>query len=68
MDVLRVLFDGPVLLLSGIVLVMLGGAGLLSTGGASHSRLRSTKPVYFLVQLGIGVLLLSVGATLVFSR
>jgi hypothetical protein len=64
MDViLRVLLDGPVLLLGGVVLILFGGAGLLSTGSAGHSRLRTTRPAVFVAQLAVGVLMASAGAT-----
>lgn len=65
--VLRVLLDGPVLLMLGIVMLLLGGAGLLSTGGASHSPLRTTRPVVFVVQLLVGVLLTTAGLALLFG-
>ncbi len=64
---IRILMDGPVLLLSGIVLLIFGGAGLLSTGGATYSRLRTTKPIVFYLQLAVGVLLMSAGAAVTFS-
>lgn len=56
---------GPVLLLGGIVLLVLGGAGLLAGGGASHSRLRTTKPIVYVVQVAVGVLCGSAGLALV---
>lgn len=55
---------GATVLMAGVVLVVLGGAGLLGTGGASHSRMRSARPVVFVVQLVLGVLLLSSGIAL----
>ena len=58
---------GPVLLLGGVVLVLLGGAGLLATGGASHSRLRTTRPIVHLAQLAVGLLLGSAGVALLLS-
>ncbi|MGI9018863.1 MAG: hypothetical protein ACR2HR_17460 [Euzebya sp.] len=63
--VLRTLFNGPVLLLGGIVLLIFGGAGLVSAQGASYSRLRTAKPIVFLLMLGVGVLLVVSGLTLI---
>lgn len=59
---------GPVLLLGGIVGILLGAAGLLSTGGASHSRMRTTRPVVHLAQLAVGILLVSSGAAMLLAR
>ncbi|CAN5278950.1 hypothetical protein BH23ACT9_BH23ACT9_03040 [soil metagenome] len=58
---------GPILLLSGIVMLVLGGAGLAGSGGASHSRLKTTKPIVHVGQLAVGVLLASSGAAVVFG-
>lgn len=54
---------GPVLLFAGIVSLVLGGAGLAASGGAAHSRLRTTKPIVHVLQLGVGVLLVVSGTT-----
>ncbi len=62
---IRIFLDGPVMLLSGIVLMMFGGAGLLGTGGATHSRLRTTKPAVYVGEIVLGVVLLAIGAALI---
>lgn len=56
---------GPVLLLGGVVMLVLGGAGLLASGGAAYSRLRTTRPIWHVLQVAVGVLLLSAGLALV---
>lgn len=58
---------GPVLLLAGIVLALLGAAGLLATGTASHSRMRTAGPRVHVAQIAAGVLLGSAGAAVLLS-
>jgi hypothetical protein len=62
---LDVLVDGPVLLLSGAVLLLFGLAGLLSTGGAGHTRRREAKPATSLVLVAVGALVAAAGAALI---
>lgn len=56
---------GPVLLLAGIFMVLLGGAGLLGSGGAGHSKLRTTKPIVHVLQVIVGVALGGAGLAIV---
>ena len=58
---------GPVLLLAGIVSLVLGGAGLAASGGAAHSRLRTTKPIVHVIQLAVGLLLVVSGTTVLLA-
>jgi hypothetical protein len=58
---------GPVLLLAGIVSLLLGGAGLLAGRGAAHSRLRTARPIVHLVQIAVGVVLTTSGATVLLA-
>ena len=66
-EVLQVITNGPVLLLTGIVLLVFGGAGLFATGGAGFTRLRTTKPIVHMVQLAFGVLLAAAGLAIITS-
>lgn len=50
--------------MAGVVMLVFGAAGLFGSGGASYSRLKTSKPVVFYAQLIVGLLLLTAGAAL----
>lgn len=53
--------------MAGVSMVVIGGAGLLSSGSASHSRMRTAPRRTFVGLVLAGVLLITVGATLIAS-
>lgn len=58
---------GATVLMAGIAMLVLGGAGLAGTGGASFSRMRTARPIVFVGQLIGGVVLIGVGIALLTS-
>lgn len=50
--------------MAGVVLLVIGGAGLLGGGNASYSKMRTARPVTFWSMLVLAVLLISVGVAL----
>ena len=60
-DHLRVLGDGPVVLLAGIVFLLFGGSGLLAGQKAAYTRREEGPRWAFLGMLLIGLLLTGSG-------
>ncbi|WP_114590235.1 hypothetical protein [Euzebya pacifica] len=59
---------GAIVLMAGVLMLVLGAAGLLGTGGASYSRMRTAKtPKTHYGQLVVGVLLTTSGMALLVS-
>lgn len=59
---------GPTLLALGMVLLVLGGAGLLGTGSAAHSRLRTTDRRVHIGQALGGVFCLFAGLAILTAQ
>lgn len=56
---------GPTVLMAGVVLLVIGGAGLLQSGAASHSKMRTAHRGWFVGQVVAGLLLVGVGVALI---
>lgn len=55
---------GATVLMAGVVLLVVGGAGLFAGGSAAHSRMRTARPAAFVGMALVGVLLVASGAAL----
>lgn len=59
---------GAIVLMAGVLMLVLGAAGLLGTGGASFSRMRTARtPKTHYGQLVAGVLLTTSGLALILT-